>query len=644
VLCAVWITLLVRLKNGYLGAVASGAEESRRLVWERPKLDPHDPLVRDTLLRTLDEADPSKIDYALSLAEKVDIEGLDGYLRRCLERSGTGRARVLQTLERRRDPAFAYDVRKCTLPNEPPLTRAAAFRAFGAVQGEAAVPFLRKALGDHSPIVRAGALEGLLLYGGDRGVAIALVDLDKMLTAGDAVVRVLALRVVARTPVPHPFQLLEPLLDDPEPEVAREVIRTLGIRCDEEAIEPLMAALTVPATATPAAEALGKFGDKVIERLSEHVHDEERLVAVREAALKGLAANQSPAAGDAIARLLTRLPWSLRLIGAQALQRKLRQGHWGPTQEIREELERACKLQVSETAWYKAVSELIDDGGSVLGTALREKVTACELQTLRIASVVWPREELTVLVRTNVLVDPQKRPLLIEICDNLLSGDLKNEFLPLLEGTDRAAMLRAAERHRNVPVAGAPMLGALAQSGDRWLRACAAWSAADAGFTDLAATIPEARTLMDLVEKVLLLKSATLFQHLSGADIEKIAGIAQECEFQAGQPVFEQGDPGDALYVVTLGQVRVHVGEKQIAVLKERDCFGEMAILDDQPRSASITAVSDVQCLSLRRDDFFFLLEDHFEIVKSIIRVLTERLRNNLAQAAPAAAPALTAK
>jgi CRP-like cAMP-binding protein len=145
--------------------------------------------------------------------------------------------------------------------------------------------------------------------------------------------------------------------------------------------------------------------------------------------------------------------------------------------------------------------------------------------------------------------------------------------------------------------------------------------------------------MMDLVEKVLLLKSATLFQHLRGEDIEKIAGIAQEKTFAANAPIFERGDPGNALYIVTHGQVKIHIGDKQIALLKERDCFGEMAILDDQPRSAAVTAVTDIKCLLLYRDDFFFLLEDHFEIVKSIIRVLTERLRNNLSQATSAPPP-----
>lgn len=638
--CLAWLSLLVGLKRGYLGAVASGAEEARRLVWTRPRLDPSDPLIQETLLRTLREADPEKIDYALTLAEKVDIEGLDECLRVCLSKAGPGRARVLRTLEARRDPKFALDVRVCLQQDATPVTRAAALRALGAVDGDRAVNLLRKYLNDASPIVRAGALEALVLYGGTRGLSKALAGLDTMLSAGDPVMRVLAARIIERTPVPHPFQMLEPLLGDPNLEVRGEVIRALGTRCDEEAIAPLLAALVDPETASAAAEALAKFGAGIVPTLSEYLGDRDRPEPVRAAALKGLALNASAASGDALAGALGALPWALRVLAASALQRKQRLGTWAPGEALRAALTKACMEQIEETAWYQTVAQMGDAGSELLTQALREKITAGELQALRICTLLWPNEQLAVLVRAPVLLDPYKRQLLLEICDNVLGGEIKDELLPFLEGHNLERARALAVRHHELPVASD--FAVLMQSGDRWIRACAVWTAHKAGGK---APVPHhvAEMLMDLVEKVLLLKSATLFQHLTGADIEKIAAIVHEARFAAGQPIFEQGDPGDALYIVTTGQVKVHLGDKQIAVLKDRDCFGEMAILDDQPRSASITAVTDVHCLALRREDFFFLLEDHFEIVKSIIRVLTERLRNNLVQAAPPA-PAPAAK
>jgi ATP/ADP translocase len=639
-LCTAWLALLIRLKRGYLGAVASGAEEARRLVWTRPRLDPNDPLVKETLLRTLREANPERIDYALTLAERVDIDGLEACLRECLQKSGTGRARVLKTLEARRDTGFLPDIRSCATPEELPATYAAALRALAALEGEKALPQLRKALHHESPVVRAGALEALVNYCGTKGLSITMGTLDYMLAASDPAVRVLAIRVIAHTSIPHPFQLLESVLDDPDREVAREAIRALGVRCDEEAVEPLLNALGNSSTATAAAEAISRFGDSVVDGLTNYLLAGNDSV-VREAALKALSMNAAQRAGEVLATKLPELPWGLRIHAASALQKKLRQGVWSPSDGAKETLMRAALQQMRQTAWFKLVAEQ-EQAHAVMATALQEKVLAAELQSMRLCTLLWPQEELLVLSRAAVLADPYKRQLLTEICDNLIGGELKDVWIPYLEGNDRAAIRNAAGKFAPLPD---DPLDVLVHGEDGWLRACALWTAVSLGRFEIYNETPGAKVMTDLVEKVLLLKSATLFQHLSGADIEKIAAIAQECSFAEGQPIFELGDPGDALYIVTRGQVKIHIGDKQLAVLKERDCFGEMAILDDQPRSASVTALSGVDCLSLRRDDFFFLLEDHFEIVKSIIRVLTERIRNsNQAQAAPPPPPPAAAQ
>ena len=633
VFCAVWLLLLVRLKRGYLGAVVSGTEESRRLVWQRPRLDPNDPLVRETILRTLKEADPEKIDYALSLAEKVDIEGLDECLRVCLANSGAGRGRVLKTLEIRREKGFAAAIRECISHDETPATLGAALRALGSLEGEKALPILRRALSEPSPVVRAGALEGLVLYGGARGLSMALLSLDKMLTAVDPAERVLAVRVISNTPVPHPFQMLEGTLGDPDPQVAREAIRALGARCDEEAIEPLLAALSVPWTAVAASESLAKFGEKIVGRLTAIVTDPGMEMPVREAAVKGLAANESSASGDGLALNLFELPSALTALAAAALQRKLRIGTWTPREPVRDAIEKACLSEIRETAWYLSLIDPEAGNEAVFTLALRERVLAGELQALRLCTLLWPHEELIVLCRSGVLQEHYKRQLLLEICDNLLAGPVKDELLALLEGHDVQRRRLLAVKYSKIPTGTSSRYVAAITHGGTWLRAVAVWTAAGNGEHPIANEVSGSERMMDLVEKVLLLKSATLFQHLRGDDIEKIANIAQERRFAAGEPIFEKGDPGDALYIVTHGQVKIHIGDKQIALLNERDRFGEMAILDDQPRSASVMAVSDIKCLLLRREDFFFLLEDHFEIVKSIIRVLTERLRINLAQA-----------
>ena len=134
--------------------------------------------------------------------------------------------------------------------------------------------------------------------------------------------------------------------------------------------------------------------------------------------------------------------------------------------------------------------------------------------------------------------------------------------------------------------------------------------------------------MITTVEKVLFLKSIDLFRALPGEELAQIAEIAEEQPFAAGEQVFAEGEPGDALYLVVEGAVKVHRGQRQLAHLGVRDVFGEMAVLDSEPRSASVTAVSDAVLLKIARDDFRDILQERPEIGMGIVKVLSRRLRD----------------
>lgn len=136
--------------------------------------------------------------------------------------------------------------------------------------------------------------------------------------------------------------------------------------------------------------------------------------------------------------------------------------------------------------------------------------------------------------------------------------------------------------------------------------------------------------MISTVEKVLLLKSIDLFSQIPGEDLSQIAQITDQVQFEEGDEIFHEGDPGDSLYLVIEGRIRVHRGGVEVAVLGERQVFGEMALLDSEPRSASVLAVTDLTLLKIARDDFNEILAEKAEIAQGIIKVLTRRLRNTL--------------
>jgi len=134
--------------------------------------------------------------------------------------------------------------------------------------------------------------------------------------------------------------------------------------------------------------------------------------------------------------------------------------------------------------------------------------------------------------------------------------------------------------------------------------------------------------MISTVEKVLFLKSIDLFSQIPGEDLAALALIASEERRDPGDEIFAEGESGDALYLVLDGKVRVHRGDRVIAELGERECFGEMAILDAAPRSATVSALASTNLLKITREDFQDIMSEKPEIAQGVIKVLTRRLRD----------------
>lgn len=134
--------------------------------------------------------------------------------------------------------------------------------------------------------------------------------------------------------------------------------------------------------------------------------------------------------------------------------------------------------------------------------------------------------------------------------------------------------------------------------------------------------------LLSTVEKVLFLKSIDLFSQIPGEDLAAIALISTEERRDNADEIFAEGEAGDALYMVIDGRVRVHRADRVIAELGERECFGEMGVLDAAPRSASVTALQDTNLLKITREDFQEIMTEKPEIAQGVVKVLTRRLRD----------------
>jgi len=133
--------------------------------------------------------------------------------------------------------------------------------------------------------------------------------------------------------------------------------------------------------------------------------------------------------------------------------------------------------------------------------------------------------------------------------------------------------------------------------------------------------------MISTIEKVLFLKSVDLFSQMPGENLAQVAQITKELYFDKGHHIIKQGDLGDCLYLIIEGNIKIVTGDKEVALLGDKECVGEMSLLDSEPRSASAIAVTDVVLLKIKQEDFYEMMSDRPEIAQGVISVLTRRLR-----------------
>ena len=135
---------------------------------------------------------------------------------------------------------------------------------------------------------------------------------------------------------------------------------------------------------------------------------------------------------------------------------------------------------------------------------------------------------------------------------------------------------------------------------------------------------------------------AQLFHRMSNEYLERLARSARERHYTAGETILREGDPGIAFFVIAEGHVEVLRGagsdQSVINTLGPTDSFGEMALLNDLPRMATVRAVDAVTCIALLHLDLLDALRDQPEIAMHMLKNMGALLRRAEERAAKAAA------
>jgi CRP/FNR family transcriptional regulator, cyclic AMP receptor protein len=130
--------------------------------------------------------------------------------------------------------------------------------------------------------------------------------------------------------------------------------------------------------------------------------------------------------------------------------------------------------------------------------------------------------------------------------------------------------------------------------------------------------------------KVELIKKVPLFSKLKKKELEEVAHIADELDLPNGKLMAEEGDRGREFFVLLEGEADVTKGDKSINTMHSGDFFGEIALVTQMPRTASVTATTDVRVLVITERDFGALLKHSPEVGRGVAEALAERVAPDL--------------
>ncbi|GAB4116233.1 MAG: hypothetical protein Fur005_38340 [Roseiflexaceae bacterium] len=304
-----------------------------------------------------------------------------------------------------------------------------------------------------------------------------------------------------------------------------------------------------------------------------------------------------------------------------------REQHHLLRQQIRSEAEQAATL-IAITAEFEPTDLLSD--------ALASDIERCQQRMLDLLALIGNSRILAIARDHFKQSSSTRRAAAIEILDVLLPTELRGVVLPLFEAIDPASQLPRLRAAFAIPQ----------QSSISWLLALtepthlplSQWSRTRALANALARQIipatAESQTALAMVERVAALRRVNLFAQTPGEILAEIADRLDRIQLPGGTTIFQEGDAGTAMYLLTVGRVRIEANWQAIATISAGEGFSEMAVLDPAPRSATAETLEPTELLQLQRADLDALFDERPEIVHSLIRTLTRNLRQSVAELA----------
>ena len=646
-----WTALALGAGKGYARVLV---DMLRRRTEGNDPLDLEDATTLSLLHERLASSSPVEVWFALHLLEKAGFPEIVAVL---VERIGHPAPEVRQYVIERLLELKPAELRRlhARLSSDPaPSVRGAAMRGLASSKGDEATRDLVRHLDDDDPTVRRAVVAGLLVLDDRRGHVAARAAVERWAASERSPDRRLAARLAGE----HGMRdTLWPLLSDDDPEVRRAAIGAVAHVDDPRMKTTLIETLHDPRFAETAMKSLAAHGDEILPELG-RLFGERRPSVVLERV-----ARIHPMVGGraAIDGLVPHLEFGDALVRGGVVA-ALDDLAWAADGGDRTAVRTLLRDEVRSIVWARAAQRdlTIEPAAREVCAAIEDDISDARRRVFHLVALAYDRVAIHRALDHLDHASKEKRAYALEVLDLTLGRQDRELVLPLLGDVDRLE-----KTFRQPRCTAGERLAQLVTRPERWqrgwTRAVAIHTATRLGIGKLADLIGALETTdpvvtdtarwatsllgdgkmavrdpreMLLIEKILVLKGVQMFAGTSEELLAEVAALLDRVECKKGELVFEKGDAGDSLYIVITGRVRVFDGDTTIRELGEREIFGELALLDPEPRSASVAALEDSTLFRLDGDMFSQLMAGNLEMVRGVLHVLCERLRVTSAAAA----------
>ena len=532
---------------------------------------------------------------------------------------------------------------------------------------------LTEILPDLEPLLSADSLETraaaaaavILLEGGHTDKAESV--LIEMLDNDDESTQATALnRLVYNNSILPQEKLIEFLKN--EGSVISNVALTIAEKREEpELIPSIITNLDIPKTRSQARLTLNKFSDDlVIEEFEKLLSSSDLSRKLRLGIIRALREypNDKP-----IDMLLGQLDQNDQDVYNEVVDSLLTIARLHPFGEekkakITEEIRMIASRVYSLNESIKLIPD--DDNKFLMYDYLNNEIQNTLPTLLKLGVIDIPDTPIETYIHTVKSGDPAKLPFLLEFFENIFSKEERDIINPLIEPISLRERSAIGHSHfKDLPNSLDTVITESVYSPNKWQSVIALdyliktekmnvfkeldWSnvpVTNANKELLTRTVEKNGTNLEFIpvdrfkledtelsmystlEKTIILKSVDLFKTIPAENLSRISQITEEVQFEANTPIFAEGDYGDSLFIVVNGNVKIHKGDTELVTLGKGSCLGEMALLDDEPRSADATVTEDSILFQIEQEGFYEVMGSQSDIMEGIIKLLTGRLRD----------------